>query len=261
MQRALFTAATGMAAQQLNVDVIANNLANVNTTGYKRSRVDFEDLLYQIIQAPGTEAASGVEVPNGLQVGLGVRAAAIQKNFSQGIFKLTENSLDLVIEGEGFFQITRPNGDANYTRDGAFRIDSAGQIVTADGFLLEPAITVPTDTTEITVGVDGTMSVLQGGDTIPSVIGQIQTAQFPNEKGLLARGKNLFAETTASGSPTTGVPGENGLGTIQSGYLEGSNVQVVDELVNLIIAQRAFEANSNAIQSSNQMLQLVNNLA
>jgi len=261
MQRALFTAATGMMAQQLNDDVISNNLANVNTTGYKKSRVDFEDLLYQIMKAPGTEAAAGVETPSGIQIGLGVRPAAIQKHFTQGIFKLTENPLDLVIEGDGFFQVTRPNGDINYSRDGSFRIDSAGQIVNADGFLLEPAITIPSDTTEITVGMDGTVNVLQGGNTTPTSLGQIELAQFPNEGGLLALGKNLFAETTASGSPTTGVAGENGLGTINSGYLEGSNVQVVEEMVNLIIAQRAFEANSNAIQASDQMLQLVNSLA
>ncbi len=261
MQRALFTAATGMMAQQLNVDVISNNLANVNTTGYKKSRVDFEDLLYQIMQAPGTEAAAGFEVPTGIQVGLGVRPAAIQKQFTQGIFKLTENPLDLVIEGDGFFQVTRPNGETNYTRDGSFRIDSSGQIVTASGFFLEPSITIPSDTTEITVGLDGTVSVLQGDSTTPSTIGQIQIVQFPNEGGLLAVGKNLFAETTASGSPTTGTAGEDGLGTIQSGYLEGSNVQVVEELVNLVIAQRAFEANSKAIQASDEMLQLTNSLA
>lgn len=260
MQRALFTAATGMMAQQMNVDVISNNLANVNTPGFKKSRVDFEDLLYQTLKAPGTEAAAGVETPTGVQVGLGVKPTAIQKMFTQGIFQLTEKPLDLVIEGDGFFQITRPNGEINYTRDGSFRIDSAGQVVNADGFLLEPAITIPEDATEVTVGVDGTVSVLQGGSTTPTTVGQILIAGFPNDGGLLARGKNLFAETTASGSPTTGTPGETGLGTINSGYLEGSNVQTVEEMVNLIIAQRAYEANSNAIQTSNQMLQMVNNL-
>ena len=261
MQRALFTAATGMRAQQLNVDVIANNLANVNTTGYKRSRADFEDLLYQVMKAPGTEAASGVETPTGIQIGLGVRPAAISKNFAQGIFKLTENPLDLVIEGKGFFQVTTPAGAANYTRDGAFRIDSSGQVVTPNGFLLEPAITIPSDTTEITVGIDGTVSVLQGGSTTPSTVGTIQIVQFPNEGGLLAVGKNLFAETTASGSASSGTAGADGLGTINSGYLEGSNVQVVEEMVNMIIAQRAYEANSKAIQASDKMLQLVNSIA
>jgi flagellar basal-body rod protein FlgG len=261
MQRALFTAATGMRAQQMNVDVISNNLANVNTTGFKRSRVDFEDLLYQVLKAPGTEAAAGVETPSGIQIGLGVRPAAIQKNFSQGIFTLTENPLDLVIEGKGFFQVSRPNGETSYSRDGSFRIDSSGQVVNADGFLLEPAITIPADTTEISVGIDGTVSVLQGGSTTPSTIGQIQLVQFPNEGGLLAQGKNLFAETTASGSPSTGTAGEDGLGTINSGYLEGSNVQVVEELVNLIVAQRAYESNSKAIQAADKMLQLVNSIA
>ncbi len=261
MQRALFTAATGMRAQQLNVDVIANNLANVNTTGYKRSRADFEDLLYQVIKAPGTEAAAGIETPSGIQIGLGVKPAAIQKNFSQGIFKSTENPLDLVIEGKGFFQVTRPNGEINYTRDGSFRVDSSGNIVNAEGFALEPAITIPTDATEITVGIDGTVSVLQSGSTTPTTVGQIETVSFPNEGGLMALGKNLFAETTASGSPTAGTPGENGLGTISSGYLEGSNVQVTEELVNLIIAQRSYEANSKAIQAADKMLQLVNSIA
>lgn len=261
MQRALFTAATGMMAQQMNVDVISNNLANVNTPGFKKSRVDFEDLLYQTLKSPGTEAAAGVETPNGIQVGLGVKPAAIQKHFTQGIFQLTENPLDLVIEGDGFFQVTRPNGEVNYTRDGSFSIDSSGQVVTSDGFLLEPAITIPADATEVTVGIDGTVSVLQGGSSTPTTVGQILIARFPNDGGLLAKGKNLFAETTASGSPTTGTPGEDGLGTINSGYLEGSNVQTVEEMVNLIIAQRAYEANSKAIQSSNQMLQMINNLA
>jgi flagellar basal-body rod protein FlgG len=261
MQRALFTAATGMRAQQMNVDVISNNLANVNTAGFKRSRVDFEDLLYQVLKAPGTEAAAGVETPSGIQIGLGVRPASIQKSFEQGIFQLTENPLDLVIEGKGFFQVSRPNGEINYTRDGSFRIDSTGQMVTANGFLLEPAVTIPADTTEITVGMDGTVSVLQGGSTTPSTVGQIQLAQFPNDGGLLALGKNLFAETTASGAPTTGTAGEDGLGTINSGYLEGSNVQIVEELVNLIIAQRAYESNSKAIQASDKMLQLVNSIA
>lgn len=261
MQRALFTAATGMRAQQMNVDVISNNLANVNTTGFKRSRVDFESLLYQVLKAPGTEAAAGVETPSGIQIGLGVRPASIRKSFEQGIFQLTENPLDLVIEGKGFFQVSRPNGEINYTRDGSFRIDSSGQMVTANGFLLEPAITIPADTTEITVGIDGTVSVLQGGETTPSTIGQIQLAQFPNDGGLLALGKNLFAETSASGAPTTGTAGEDGLGTINSGYLEGSNVQIVEELVNLIIAQRAYESNSKAIQASDKMLQLVNSIA
>ncbi len=261
MQRALFTAATGMRAQQLNVDVISNNLANVNTSGYKASRVDFEDLMYQVMKAPGTEAAAGVETPSGIQIGLGVRPAAIQKNFEQGIFQLTENPLDLVIEGKGFFQVARPTGEINYSRDGSFRLDSSGNVVNADGFALEPSITIPSDTTEISVGLDGTVSVLQGGSSTPTTVGQIQLVQFPNEGGLLAIGKNLFAETTASGSPATGTAGENGLGTINSGYLEGSNVQVVEELVDLIVAQRAYESNSKAIQASDKMLQLVNSLS
>ena len=261
MQRALFTAATGMMAQQLNVDVISNNLANVNTTGYKSSRAGFEDLMYQVIKAPGTEAASGIETPNGIQIGLGVRPSAIQKLFTQGTFQLTENPLDMVIEGRGFFQVTTPAGDTRYTRDGSFRIDSSGQVVTANGFLLDPGITIPSDATEVAVGLDGTVSVLQGSETTPTTVGQVQLAMFANEGGLLSEGNNLFAETQASGSPTTGTAGENGIGAINSGYLEGSNVSVVNELVNLIVAQRAYEANSKAIQASDNMLQLVNSIA
>ena len=260
MIRSLFTGATGMIAQQMNVDVIANNIANVNTSGYKKSRVDFGDLLYQTIKAPGTEVASGFQTPTGIQVGLGVKPSATQKIFGQGDFINTENPLDLVIEGEGFFQVQHPSGEILYTRDGSFRIDSEGQIVTADGFLLEPNLTIPTDTTEITVGVDGTVSVLQAGQTTATSLGQIDLARFPNDAGLLAKGKNLFAETAASGSPTTGTAGENGFGEINSGFLEGSNVELVEEMVNLIVAQRAFEANSNTITTADEMARLINNM-
>lgn len=260
MIRSLFTGATGMIAQQMNVDVTSNNIANVNTTGYKKSRVDFSDLLYQTIKAPGTEAASGVQNPTGIQVGLGVQPSATQKMFTQGDFLNTGNALDLVVEGKGFFQVQLPSGEINYTRDGSFRIDSEGQLVTADGFLVQPAITIPADAREITVGVDGTVSVLQGADTTATSVGQIELADFSNQAGLLAVGKNLFAETEASGAPITGVAGEEGLGSINSGFLEGSNVELVEEMVNLIVAQRAFEANSNSIRTSDEMLQLVNNL-
>ena len=260
MLRALFTGATGMMAQQMNVDVIANNIANVNTTGYKKTRVDFEDLLYQMEKVPGTEIAAGAENPTGIQVGLGVKPVSTQKMFTQGIYQSTGNSLDMVIEGDGFFQVTRPNGTIEYTRDGSFRMDSEGQIVTGDGFLLEPAISIPTDATEINVGVDGTVSVLQAGETTPSNVGQIQLARFPNNAGLIARGKNLFAESAASGAPVTGTAGEEGFGEITSGYLEGSNVELVEEMVGLVVAQRGFEANSNSIKTADEMLRLVNNM-
>lgn len=260
MLRALFTGATGMVAQQMNVDVISNNIANVNTNGFKKTRIDFQDLMYQTIKAPGSEVAAGVQNPTGIQIGLGVRPVATQKMHTQGDFTNTANPLDLVVEGSGFFQVTRPNGDINYTRDGAFRMDSSGQVVTAEGYLLEPAITIPTDATDITVGVDGTVSVVQAGSTDPTSVGQITLARFANEAGLLAKGKNLFAESAASGSPITGVAGEEGFGEIASGYLEGSNVELVEEMVNLIIAQRGFEANSSSIKTADEMLRLINNM-
>ncbi|MFC1809418.1 flagellar basal-body rod protein FlgG [Candidatus Omnitrophota bacterium] len=260
MIRALFTGASGMIAQELNVDVTANNIANVNTNGYKKVRVDFQDLMYQITKAPGTEAASGIQNPTGIQVGLGVRPVATQKIYTQGDFKITGNALDLAIEGEGFFQITMPSGETRYTRDGAFRVDSEGQVVNGDGFLLEPAITVPTDSIEISVGVDGTVSVLQAGDTAATTVGQIELVTFPNEAGLLSEGRNLHAETAASGSPVTGTPGEEGFGELASGVLESSNVELVEEMVNLIIAQRGFEANSNSIKTADEMLRLINNM-
>ncbi|MBN1493723.1 MAG: flagellar basal-body rod protein FlgG [Candidatus Omnitrophica bacterium] len=260
MIRALFSGATGMIAQELYVDVTANNIANVNTNGFKKTRVDFEDLLYQINKVPGTEVASGVQNPTGIQVGLGVRPTATQKIYTQGDFKITGNALDLAIEGEGFFQMTMPSGELRYTRDGAFRIDSEGQVVNGDGFLLEPAITIPTDAVEVSVGVDGTVSVLQAGDTAATTVGQIELVRFPNQAGLLSEGRNLLSETAASGSPVTGTPGEDGIGEIASGTLESSNVELVEEMVNLIIAQRGFEANSNSIKTADEMLRLVNNM-
>jgi flagellar basal-body rod protein FlgG len=260
MIRALFSGATGMIAQELNVDVTANNIANVNTTGFKKARVDFQDLMYQITKAPGTEAAAGIENPTGIQVGLGVRPTATQKIYTQGDFKITGNALDLAIEGDGFFQMTMPSGELRYTRDGAFRVDSEGQVVNGDGFLLEPAISVPTDAVEVSVGIDGTVSVLQAGETTASTVGQIELVRFPNQAGLLSQGRNLLSETTASGSPITGTPGEEGFGQVASGTLEGSNVELVEEMVNLIIAQRGFEANSNSIKTADEMLRLVNNM-
>ncbi len=260
MERALFIAATGMEAQRLNIEVISNNLANVNTTGFKKSRADFQELLYQGIKTAGAMTAGGTELPSGIQIGLGVKPAAVQKIFQQGDFVSTGNSLDLVIEGDGFFQILTPDGEIAYTRAGAFKLDSEGRIVNSDGYPLEPSITIPSDTLEITIASDGTVSVLQAGSTTPTNVGQIELARFINPGGLKAIGKNLFVPTGASGDPITGTPGSEGLGTINQGFLEMSNVNVVEEMVNMIISQRAYELNSKVVQSSDEMLQMANNM-
>lgn len=260
MIRSLFTAATGMHAQQLNVDVIANNIANVNTVGFKRARADFQDLLYQTLRAPGAPSGEGTQVPTGLQVGLGVKPVAVQKLFTQGDFTNTGNDLDLVIEGDGFFQITRPDGTTAYSRSGAFKLDSTGRIVTSDGYAIEPSITVPADATKITIGSDGRVTVLQAGDTTPSEVGTIEIAKFVNPAGLFSAGKNLFLQTDASGEAVVGAPGAEGRGTLNQGYLEMSNVNVVEELANLIIAQRAFDLNSKTVQASDEMLQTTSTL-
>jgi flagellar basal-body rod protein FlgG len=214
--------------------------------------------MYQTLIAPGTASTQSTTVPTGIQIGLGVKPVSISKLFTQGDFQSTGNSLDLVIEGDGFFQITKPDGTINYTRAGAFKLDKNGQIVNSDGFPLEPSITIPANTTSITIGTDGTVSVIQAGNTAPVTVGSIQTANFINPGGLQALGKNLFVNTDASGDATTGTPGLDGRGTIDQGFLEMSNVNVVEELANLIIAQRAFELNSKAVQTADQMLQNVN---
>jgi len=260
MIRALFTAATGMQAQQLNLDTIANNLANVNTTGFKRNRVDFQDLIYQTLRPAGTRVAAGVDVPTGLQVGHGTRPVATQKIWSQGNFQQTESPLDLVIEGDGFFQLARPDGSIAYTRAGAFKRDAAGQIVNSDGYVLQPAITLPEDTVSISIGSDGTVSVVTAGATTPTQLGRIELARFMNPAGLAAVGRNLFVTTAASGEPIVGAPGERGFGTLQQGFLEMSNVSVVEEMVQMIAAQRAFEVNSKAIRSADEMLSISNNM-
>lgn len=255
MIRSLFTAATGMQAQQMNLDVISNNIANVNTVGFKRSRADFQDLLYQTLKAPGLPSSEGNQVPSGIQVGLGVRPVAVQKLFTQGDFVSTGNDLDLVIEGDGFFQVTKPDGTISYTRSGAFKVDKDGRIVNSDGFPLEPAITIPTDTTDITISFDGKVNILQGAITTPVEQGTIEIARFVNPAGLLSTGKNLFTATDASGDAITGTPGSEGRGSLNQGFIESSNVNVVEELANLIVAQRAFELNSKAVQASDEMLQ------
>ncbi|MGB9716291.1 MAG: flagellar basal-body rod protein FlgG [Thermodesulfovibrionales bacterium] len=260
MLRSLFIAATGMEAQKLNIDVIANNLANVNTVGFKKSRADFQELFYQDLKTPGATSAEGSEIPSGIQIGLGVRPVAVQKIFLQGDFANTGNSLDLVIEGDGFFQIMMPDGTLAYSRSGAFKLDSEGRIVNSDGYPLEPSITIPTDTINITVGSDGKITVLQAGSATPSEIGQIELARFINPGGLKSIGRNLFTPTASSGDPLLGTPGSEGFGTINQGFVELSNVNIVEEMVNMIISQRAYEVNSKAIQTSDEMLQIVNNL-
>lgn len=260
MLRSLFIAATGMEAQKLNIDVIANNLANVNTSGFKKSRADFQDLIYQTIRSAGGASAEGAQIPSGIQVGLGVKPVAVQKIFQQGDFAQTGNSLDLVIEGDGFFQVLMPDGTVAYTRAGAFKLDSEGRVVNSDGYPLEPGITIPANTLSITVGSDGKITVMQAGSTAPVEIGQIELARFMNPAGLNAMGRNLFLPTAASGEPTTGTPSQDGLGTISQGFLELSNVNVVEEMVNMIVSQRAYEINSKAVQAFDEMLQTANNL-
>ncbi len=260
MIRALFTAASGMSAQQMNVDVISNNIANVNTIGFKGSRPNFQDLFSQTTSAPGTAATQSTTIPTGMQLGLGVRPASIGKLFTQGDYTSTGNSLDLAIQGQGFFQVTMPDGTINYTRAGNFNMDKDGRIVTSDGNPLEPAITIPANSTSITVGTDGTVSVVQAGSSAPVQVGTIELANFMNPAGLQANGQNLFANTEASGDAQTSTPGLQGLGTISQGFLESSNVNIVQELANLITAQRAFEMNSKAVQTADQMLQNINSM-
>ena len=259
MLRAFSTAATGMTAQQIMVDVIANNLANINTTGFKRSQIDFQDLLYIKMQESGTEVASGINSPGGLEVGSGVRAASTIKVFTLGEFQNTGRKLDIAIRGDGFLQVTLPNGDLRYTRDGALQINADGQLVTTIGYPIEPAISVPTDAVSIDIGKDGGVNVIDAAGT-SSVVGTIQLVRFPNPSGLTSEGDNLLAETQASGTPTTGTAGESGFGTIQAGFLEKSNVQMVTELVNLITAQRAYEINSRAIKAGDDMLRTANSI-
>jgi flagellar basal-body rod protein FlgG len=260
MIKAMNTAATGMQAQQTNIDNIANNLANVNTTGFKKARIEFQDILYQNYRRAGTATAIGSIVPVNLDVGYGTRAVATSREFSPGSVSITKNPTDLAIAGNGFFQVRMPDGTTGYTRDGSFKISPDGQLVTADGFVMEPEITIPEDATDLSVGIDGQVFVMVVGTTEPQQIGQVELARFVNPAGLSAVGHNLYRETVASGTPITATPGTEGLGTIDQGYLETSNVSVVDEMVNMIMAQRAYEINSKVIQSSDEMSQIINNL-
>jgi flagellar basal-body rod protein FlgG len=256
MLRAFSTAATGMTAQQMIVDIIANNLANINTTGFKRSQVDFQDLMYLKLQEAGREVAAGVVAPSGFEIGSGVRPGSTVKVYTQGDPEKTERLLDLAIQGEGFFQVTSPGGEIRYTRDGSFQTDASGNIVTSNGYGL--GISLPAGTRSISIGPDGTVVAHTGsGD---SSVGQIALVRFLNPSGLSSEGGNLLAETPASGSPTTGTPGQDGFGTVLQGFLERSNVQMVTELVNLIKAQRAYEINSRAIRAGDDMLTTANQL-
>jgi len=256
-ERALWVAKSGLDAQQTRMAVISNNLANVNTTGFKKSRPIFEDLLYQNVRQVGANSSQDTELPTGLQLGTGVRVVATEKLHTQGNIVQTENSLDVSIQGRGFLQIQMPNGDVNYTRDGSFKLSSTGQMVNSNGMPLEPAITSPEDAISITIGTDGVVSVLQPGSPTPAQVGQIDTASFVNPSGLEPVGENLYRESVASGTPTIGTPGENELGTLNQGSLETSNVNVVEELVNMIETQRAYEMNSKAISTTDEMLSYV----
>lgn len=261
MFRSLYTAASGMMAQQMNLDNVANNLANSGTAGFRRRRLQFQDLLYQSLIMPGAAATQQTTVPSGLQVGLGTKTAASEVIQLQGDFNATGNPLDLAIEGSGFFQVTLPSGDIAYTRSGTFHLDAQGGLVTSDGDPLEPSITIPTGATSVTVGPDGTVSVTLAGQTAAQQVGTIQLALFPNPGGLNSIGKNLFLVTTASGDPIAGTPGgSEGLGTIQQGMLEQSNVNVVEEFIQMILTQRAYEANSRVVSTADNMLQTLNNV-
>jgi flagellar basal-body rod protein FlgG len=255
MIRSLWIAKTGMDAQQTQMDVISNNLANVSTNGFKGSRAVFQDMLYQTIRDPGAQSSQQTQLPSGLQIGTGVRPVATERLFTQGNLQQTGNNTDVAINGSGFFQVQMPDGTAAYTRDGSFQVNSQGQLVTSSGYPVQPAITIPANAQSITITRDGIVSVTQQGVTAPTQVGTLQLANFMNPAGLDSKGENLYAETAASGSPTANTPGTNGLGSLQQGYVETSNVNVVEEMVNMIQTQRSYELNSKAISTSDQMLQ------
>jgi flagellar basal-body rod protein FlgG len=259
MNQSMWIAKTGLDAQQTRMSVISNNLANVNTTGFKRGRAVFQDLLYQNVRQAGAQSSQDTQLPSGLSLGTGVRTVATEKLFTQGNVVQTSNSLDLAIEGRGFFQILLPDGTLAYTRDGSFQLDNNGQMVTSTGYALQPGITLPTNVLSVNVGEDGVVSVTTQGASAPTQVGTLQLTDFINPAGLQAIGQNLFLETAASGSPQTGTPGLTGLGRLVQGSLETSNVNTVEELVNMIETQRAYEMNSKAIATADQMLQYVNN--
>ena len=260
MIRSLWVAKTGMEAQQTQLDAISHNLANVSTNGFKRSHAVFEDLMYQNLRQSGANTTEQTTLPTGLQLGLGTRAVATSRNFSQGALTQTTNPLDLAIKGNGFFEIQMPDGTTGYTRDGAFQVNATGQLVTNNGYAVQPGITIPALATSVTIGTDGTVSVALPGQVAPQTVGQLQLASFVNPAGLEPKGQNLFGETASSGAPQAGAPGTNQLGPVQQGFVETSNVNVVEELVAMIQTQRAYELNSKAIQTSDQMLQKLGQL-
>ena len=255
MIRSLSISKTGLDAQQTQLDVISNNLANVSTNGFKRSRAVFEDLLYQTLRQPGANSSQQTQLPSGLQLGTGVRPVATEKIFNQGNLTQTGNPLDLAIQGNGFFQILQPDGTTAYTRDGSFQVDNQGALVTASGFAVQPAVTIPVNSLSITIGRDGTVTVMSAGSARPTQVGTLQLVNFINPAGLQSKGENLYLETAASGTASANTPGTNGIGSLSQGYVETSNVNVVEELVNMIQTQRAYEINSKAITTSDQMLQ------
>lgn len=260
MMRSLYTATTGMLGQQLQIDTTSNNIANVNTIGFKKQRAEFADLFYQPLQYAGTATSETTISPTGIEVGIGVRPVSVQKMFSQGHPKETENNLDIAITGNGFFQIELPDGNIAYTRAGSFKLDNEGNVVNADGYALIPSITIPEGTTQINIGTDGTVTVLEGNQSQANVLGQIEIVNFINPAGLHALGDNLLINTNASGEPVVGVPGLDGFGQLRQGFLEISNVKLVEEMTDLITGQRAYEANSKTIQTADSMLQTVNGL-
>ncbi len=261
MIRALYTAASGMNAQQANIDNIANNLSNVNTTGFKKSRVEFEDLVYEQAKAPGSPTSTSGEAPVGLEYGLGTRPIATARDFQAGNLRATNGPLDIAIEGRGFFQVTLPDGQVAYTRAGNLHLNAEGLVVTNEGYPVQPQITIPANATSVSVSKDGIVSAAIQGQTAPQQVGTLELASFQNPAGLKAMGGNLFVASTASGEPVTGTPGLDGMGTLAQGFLEDSNVSVVEEMVNMILGQRAYEANSKVVRTADEMLQQVNNLA
>ena len=260
MLRSLWISKTGMEAQQLQLDTISHNLANVATTGYKRAHAEFTDLIYQNLRQSGAASSDQTQLPTGLQVGLGVMPVATARDFSQGSLQQTGGNLDVAIQGNGFLQVTMPDGTTAYSRDGSLKLDANGQLVTSSGYAIQPGITIPAQAQSVTIAPDGTVSASMPGTATPQTLGQIQLANFPNTGGLDPKGDNLWAETASSGNPTTGAPGSTGMGKLQQGFLETSNVNVVEELVSMITTQRAYELNSKAIQTSDQMLQRLGQL-
>jgi len=261
MIRSLWTGTTGMGAQQLNLDVIANNLANVSTTGFKRSRADFEDLLYQNIKVPGSPVSGDTRSPTGIQVGVGVRPAAVQKIFTQGDLVQTENELDVAIEGSGFFQVELPDGNVAYTRAGSLKRDANGGLVTSEGYTVQPQITIPDNAKEVTISESGVVSAKLGDATESTELGTFELATFVNNGGLTAIGRNMFRESDSSGAATLGAPGTEGYGTLSQGFLEGSNVNLITEMASMISTQRAYEVNSKVITTSDEMMSTTNNMA